>query len=373
MRKLYILLLLCCIFLVSCKEDHAEELVENDTPIQEPSKNEQSLDNEPSPPQNEIPTLQLERSTFHSVIGWLNDEEILFILLDNGKWTVQAYSIEYKSWRTIYETSFPIIQGEIHPSKEMIMLHISENSSSAEIQLIDTKGVLVQSLHFESAEMFMSWHPTNPQLIAFSAFYEDWSYSSFVYNGKEQDLMAIEVDNPFIKWYDDEHLMVFEWEESSLDGSKLLLYSFRQQVMKETKWENILDVIFLGDAYLYIQIEEESDNFRYQLVNKDTTVKQEWTTPAVSNYSEWVIPNISVLYPDKIIMSKPTQGGNIDTIQQKNLLTGYSIEETEEFGIVNSLPIDCSPNGQVCLSGYEKEKWIQIEPFKGADWLEIKE
>jgi len=360
---------------VSCKEEKAVE-VENETNLQEPSQNHQvesPAQDQPSTPQYKIPTVQLDRSTFHSVIGWLNDDEILFVLLADGNWTVQAYSTTNDSWRTIYETEVPIIQGEIHPTKEMIMLHVSNHSSSAEIRLINTDGVLQQSLHFESAEMYMSWHPTNPQLIAFSAFYDDWSFNSFVYNGEQQDLVSIEVENPFIKWYDEEHLMVFEWKDSSLDGSKLSLYSIKQKQLKETEWKNILDVIYLGEAYLYIQIDEQSENFLYQLINKNSNETQEWTTPAVSNYSEWVIPNISILYPNKLFITKPTEGGNMDALNQQNVLTSYSVNEEKEFGQVSDLPIDCSPNGKVCLSGYEKEQWIQLEPFKGEEWLEVKE
>ncbi len=371
MRKLCIILLLCFISLVGCEEEPLDvgEKVKN---AEEPSLIHPPKDHL-SAPKQEVPNLQLDRSSFHSIIGWLNDKEILFVLVEKGKWTVQAYSIDSGNWRVIYETDTPIIQVELHPSKSMLMLHTSKNSSSADVLLVNIDGELEQSLHFESAEMYMNWHPTNPQLIVFSAFYEDWSFNSFVYDGETKNLEAIDVENPFVKWYDDQHLMLFEWKESNLDGSDLVLYSIKEKEKKETKWKNMLDVIYMGDTYLFIQIDEEAKEFRYELTNKDSAEKFEWITPALSNYSEWIIPNLSILSPNQVMMLQPTKGGNVDSIQQENILTNYSLSGKKELGKIESLPIDCSPSGDVCLGGYEKQIWIQTEPFQEKNWVEIDE
>ena len=42
---------------------------------------------------------------------------------------------------------------------------------------------------------------------------------------EQRKLESIDVENPFVKWYDEEHLIVFRWAETSLDGSELILYS----------------------------------------------------------------------------------------------------------------------------------------------------
>ncbi|GGA32077.1 YqgU-like beta propeller domain-containing protein [Psychrobacillus lasiicapitis] len=369
--KRVVILILCLFFLQACKEKNIQiEIPDSTGNVEAPQSLPSDVDNAPS---KKIPTLQFDRSVFHSVIGWLSDDEILFILMENGEWTVQSYTLSTETWKSIYATKTPIIQGEIHPGKEMILLHTSSNSSSAEVILLHKDGYVLQSLLFESAEIYMNWHPENPNLIAFTTFYEDWTYDTFIYDGTTQNLKTIEVDNPFIKWYDDNRLMVFKWNESSLDGSDLLLYSIKDEVLEETDWNHLLDVQNLGKSMLYITINEQKDLFEYRLEEKETSRVFEWTSPAVSNYSEWVVPNMSVVQPDKLIILQSKKAGNLDEYTDKSVLSSISLDGAKQFGELGDGPIDCSPNGAVCLGGYEKENWIQLDPFQEQAWLELKE
>ncbi len=340
----------------------------------EPEEEEAVLPEElPTTPTAEIPSLQFPISEFHSVIGWLSDDEILFTLLNDGEWTVQSYSISTKNWRTIYTSSFPIIQGYVHPTKETILLHTSNSSSSAEVQIIHKNGQLVQSLSFESAELYLDWHPTNADLIAFTAFYEDWTYSAFVYDGSTQNLTEIEVENPFVKWYDEEQLMVFKWSESSLDGSELMLYSIKDKTVKETGITHLLDVLVSGDSILYVQINEPKKQYEYRLLQQDTGKSFEWTSPAVSNYSEWVMPSISMDFEGALIAIKSIEAGNQDEFNSKGIISSISLEGINDLGEINAQPIDCAPNGKVCLGGYEKENWIQLDLLKEQTWITFEE
>lgn len=324
-------------------------------------------------PSQEIPSISMASSNFHSVIGWLSNDDIAFVLMDKGKWTVQSYSVSKNAWKVIYTSTLPIIQATIHPNKELILLHTSNNSSSAEVQIIHKNGFLVQSLTFESDELYMDWHPTNQDLIVFTAFYEDWTFNTFVYDGSTQQLQSIEVENPFVKWYDDEHLMVFRGSESGLDGYELMLYSVQDKSLKETGETHLVDVQNLGESMLYIQINEPKNIFEYRLQDKNHENSFKWTTPAISNYSEWVIPTISIVNKNSLFLIKQLEAGNIDEIDQRGVLSIYSLEGEKELGEVNSQPIDCSPNGETCLAGYEKDHWIQTNPFKEQRWLQLEE
>lgn len=360
------ILILCLFILQACKGNNSEteELATDST---------KDIPQITTSPPNEIPSIQLDRSQFHSIIGWLSDDEIVFILTGNGEWTVQSYNLSSESWRTIYISKIPIIQGAIHPGKEMILLHTSSNSSTAEIQLIHKNGYLEQSITLESAEIFMDWHPLNPNLIVFSAFYEDWTYNSFIYDGSTQNLTAIEVENPFVKWYDDDHLVVSRWGETSLDGSELFLYSIPDEKMESIGLQHVLDVQNLGDTMLYIQINEEQQQFQYRLENKDSGEAFEWFSPAVSNYSEWIVPNMSIIQQNQLIAVQPVESGNVDEHNKKSVLSSISINGEIKRGEIDIQPIECSPNGEVCLGGYEKENWIQLDPLKEQNWIELKE
>lgn len=363
------MLLICLFLLQACEESYPQ--VENNGPNSIEKVPQSVPGNQVATPTKKIPLLKLNRSTFHSVIGWMSNDEILFILTEDGDWTVQSYNLSTETWKTIYRTNTPIIQGTIHPSKEMILLHTSSNSSSAEIQLIHKNGYVVQSLSFESAEIYMDWHPTNPDLIVFSTFYDDWSYSTFVYDGSSQQLKSIEVENPFVKWYDEHRLMVFKWGDSSLDGSDLLLYSTADGGTESTEFQHVLDVQNLGNTMVYVQINEKQGKFEYHMEQSETGQYFDWTSPAVSNYSEWVVPTFSVVHPNQLIAIRSKAAGNVDEFDDKGVLSSYSLDGEKRLGEIVDQPLDCSPNGEVCLGGYEKENWIQLNPFNEQAWLQL--
>ena len=368
--KKIVILLLCIIILQACKgiETNIPEVMEQEKENTIPPETEVVEQTATS-----IPSISVENNAFHSVLGWMSNEEIVFVFTEKGQWSVRLYNVSTNSWRTIYTTTTPIIQGVIHPSKEMIILHTSKNSSSAEIQFLHKNGVILQSLSFESAEIYMDWHPTNPNLVVFSTFYEDWTYNTFVYDGATQELTSIETENPFVKWYDEDNLMVFKWADSSLDGSELLLYSISDSTLVSTGEEKVLDVTNIGEAMLYVLINEEEMQYEYRLEHLNNTKVVKWTAPAVSNYSEWVIPSISIVSPREFFILNAKKYRNQDDISQRSILSQTSLAGPQALGELEEQPIFCSPNGETCLGGYAKENWIQTKPLKEKQWIHFKE
>ncbi|TQR19550.1 hypothetical protein [Psychrobacillus vulpis] len=369
MKKIGILII-CMLLLQACQDSKVQ------VEVKQPKRNmeETSLPSvSPTIPPKAFPSISFAPSAFQCVVGWLSNDEVVFILSDKGKWTVQTYSVSRESWKLIYTSPIPIVQAIIHPNKELILLHTSSNSSSAEVQVLHKNGYLVHSLSFESAELYMDWHPTNPDLIVFTTFYEDWSYNTFVYDGSTQVLESIEVENPFVKWYDEQHLMVFTGSESSLDGSELMLYSLNDKSLKSTGINHLLDVQNLGESMLYIHINEQENVYEYRLVSIESGDSFEWTSPTISNYSEWVIPTISVIEPNKIIAIKSVESGNVDENDKRGIISSISLEGEKELGEITSQPIACAPNGEICLGGYEKENWIQLKPLKEKLWIHLNE
>ena len=350
--------------------------VETSNPKKEPTTDSEipSDVGEVGHPSNQVkPSVLLDNNAFHSVVGWISNEDIVFIIVEKGQWLVRTYSISTNSWKTLYTTTTPVIQATIHPSKEMILLHTSKDSSTAEIQFLHKNGYIIQSLSFESAEIYMDWHPTNSNLVVFTTFYEDWTYNTFVYDGATQDLKSIEIENPFAKWYDEENLMVFRWSDSGLDGSELLLYSNKDGTLKATGKERILDATNIGEALLYIHVNEENKQFEYHLEDLKGNEKFEWVTPAVSNYSEWIIPSLSIVSPKTFILLNAKESRNQDDPSQMSILSKISLEGQQILGEIEEQPISCSPNGDICLGGYAKENWIQIEPTEVDKWIFLNE
>lgn len=364
------MLLLCIGFLQGCSEKESG----NDTVKQDVDSEIRADSGEVGKLANPVkPSILLDNNAFHSVVGWMSNDEIVFVIVEKGQWMIRTYTVSTASWRTIYSTTTPIIQATIHPSKEMILLHTSKDSSSAEIQFLHKNGYIIQSLSFESAEIYMDWHPTNPNLVVFSPFYEDWTYNTFVYDGATQDLTSIEIENPFVKWYDEENLMVFRWSDSALDGSELFLYSNIDGTLKSTGEEKILDVTNIGEALLYVQINEENKQFEYRLEENNGIREFKWATPAVSNYSEWVIPSFSIVSPQELLLLNAKESRNQDDPSQKSILSKISLGGQNILGEVEEQSITCSPNANICLGGYTKDNWIQVEPLKVEKWIYLNE
>ena len=369
MKKI-VILLFCVIFLQACVD------IETSIPKLDPEnevKKPADIGTVEKTSSEEIPSIYMDNNVFNSVVGWMSNDEIVFIVTEKGQWMVRSYTVSTKSWRTIYTTTTPIIQGTIHPSKEMILLHTSKDSSSAEIQFLHKNGFVLQSLSFESAEIYMDWHPTNPNLVVFSTFYEDWTYNTFVYNGATQELTSIEIENPFVKWYDEENLMVFRWADSALDGSELLLYSLLDETLINTGEEKVLDVTNIGEAIVYVQINEEKKQFEYRLKELNGTKTFEWVSPAVSNYSEWVTPSMSIVSPTEFIILNAEEARNQDDASQKSILSKISLDGQQILGEMDEQPISCSPNAEVCLGGYGNENWIQTNPLDEKKWIYFNE
>ena len=203
----------------------------------------------------------------------------------------------------------------------------------------------------------------NSSLIVFTTFYEDWTYNTFIYDGTTQNLDSIEVEDPFVKWYDEEHLMVFRWAESNLDGGELILYSLKEKTLEETGITNVIDAHTNGNSLLVVQVNEETNEFQYSLSNEVTDESIDWTSAAISNYSEWVVPYMDFIDQDKLIGIKSLKPGNLDETTSSGTISSMTFDGKQEYGEIESQPLLCAPNGEICLGGYQMENWIQLSPL----------
>ena len=52
-----------------------------------------------------------------------------------------------------------------------------------------------------------------------------------------------------------------------------------------------------------------------RLSELDGTVHSEWTITCISNYSEWVIPEVEWASNDTVFLRAPEKGGQLDELQ----------------------------------------------------------
>ncbi len=128
------------------------------------------------------------------------------------------------------------------------------------------------------------------------------------------------------------------------------------------------------NTLLTIQIADEN-LAQYKIVEKGQTEKAAWMMPAVSNYSEWVFPDAVWLSNTSIVLPATEKGGQLDQLQESYKLVRVTDGEQEvliEDGVTMGR-LFCSPNGQMCLTGYATENLINLKTKKETVWLEFPE
>ena len=93
--------------------------------------------------------------------------------------------------------------------------------------------------------------------------------------------------------------------------------------------------------------------------------------PAVSNYSEWVIPQVSWVSATTLFLPSTSKGGQLDDLNEPYKLV--RIENGKQHIIVEDLPATdkllCAPDGLKCLVGYSAEKMIDVTSEEMRTWL----
>ena len=111
-------------------------------------------------------------------------------------------------------------------------MHTSDHPNSAVIKVVEVAdGTVQHQVEIDSTELAIEWNRGNPEKILFTAFHEDWSFDLFVFNGHDDSLSIIELDDPFPKWAGENTIMSMLYEDHPLDGGDIQLTSngYRRQ------------------------------------------------------------------------------------------------------------------------------------------------
>ncbi len=140
--------------------------------------------------QKEMKVLEVDPAKFHFVADWLTDSEIVFVEKDNGYYYVKSFNLETAVISTLHEEAAIINDVLIHPSRNFILLHTTDNSTSATIKILSLDGTLHDEVSIESSELAIEWNDLDPSLLLLTAFHQDWSYDVFLYNGNDEDFWS---------------------------------------------------------------------------------------------------------------------------------------------------------------------------------------
>lgn len=372
MKKRIILLLLAVIALAGCtmKREKVEQpdIGKPSEPIVEPID---EIVDENNVSQEPLHIFKADPSSFHFVADWLTDSEILYVEMRSGVYQVKSFNLETGESNLVYEDESYITDIIVHPSLNYLLVHTSDQSDLAVVKVVSMDGVVQHQVEITSTELAIEWNDLDPEKILFTAFHEDWSFDLFVFNGHTEGLSIIEMDDPFPKWIGDNRIANMLFSEHPLDGGEIQFLNIATGATERYSADNVIYFDAYEDNLLIVQ-SLEADNFTYSLRNGDGTVLAEWIMKPVSNYSEWVVPEVEWINGESFLYKGASRSGQLDELSSEFNL--YLQEVGNPKIIIEGLDADsltCSPSGKRCLNGYTFEEVIDVESGERLNWIEF--
>ena len=215
--------------------------------------------------------LAADPAKFHFVADWLTDTKIVYVEKDEGFYKVNSFDLSTGETATLYEEQSIVIDVLIHPSKKYLLLHTSNNSTSATLKILTTDGIVQDEIEVASTELGIEWNDLDPA-HPFTAFYEDWTFDLFLYKGAESYLGLLSIDDPFPKWFGKEQIVIGYVEDHPLDGGELLLFNPTTEEWTDLDTEGIVYFDTYEQSLLTVRINEVGDA-HYVLSELDGTGK----------------------------------------------------------------------------------------------------
>lgn len=342
------------------------------SPQKEPPSVDPDIEEPPELVESPAPSVfQADPSNFHFIADWLDDSQILYVEKSEGLYKVKSFNIETGESEMLYEDESFIIDVLVHPSQDYLLLHTSEQANSAVVKVVKMDGTILHQVEIDSTELAIEWNRVDPDKILFTAFHEDWSFDLFAFNGLDEDLSIVEMDEPFPKWASNDKILGMLANDHPLDGGEIQSFQMETKETETTGIENVIYFDVFEDLLVTVQT-MNSESFMYTVRNLEGTVVSSWTFPAVSNYSEWIVPSIEWLNPNQLLVKGAEKSGQLDEMGEGFNL--YLMEDGNLELLIKGLdagPLKCSPSGRYCLSGYTSDELIDIEAKEKYRWIEF--
>ncbi|UAC47241.1 hypothetical protein K6959_10940 [Bacillus aquiflavi] len=311
-------------------------------------------------------SLKIQEGQFYKIVGWLNDDTILYLTnLSNGT-NVYTYNIFLGKSELLYNSKAPIAYTEISPWKNNILIHSAPSEYLAIVTVIDQTGKLLASEQLESAELSFAWSSFNENKILISTFNEDWSFKMSLWEINKQKLSAVSLTEPFVQWITDKEVGYLKWDhETPALTAPFVRKNIKTDEEKLVPSEAIHFHSF-GDYLLAISVNHsETDKAEYIIFDKKLKKLLSFKIPHLSRYSDWLIPYYDIDEKEqKFYTFRPKYSKEEENYRDDFLLVAYDLitgkEETVIEGL-NNEPISVSPDGEYILYGYQFEKLINLK------------
>lgn len=333
-------------------------------------KEENIIQNEQKTVQQEVGTdlqqLQIDSTALHFVVGWLSNEELLFVEKnDDATYILKSFNLLTKELTTIYESDAIITNVFIHPLKESFLIHTSTSTTAATVKIVTIDGFVQSEVTIESTELEIAWSDVNQSHVLFTAFYDDWSFDVFFFNGTNNSLKLLSIEDPFPKWFGEEQFITTVEE---LGEENLYVHNVLSEEVEKIAHKDSIYFDTYQDTLFTVK-ETENEQLSYEIVNANGERLASEHVPNRHNYGEFVTYHTEWLMNDQLVFFEPSEEDMF------GMATHYQLMKFDEEGVemilehMDDANIACSPDGENCLIGKQLEQVLNMNTYEMNNWL----
>ncbi len=339
----------------------------NNPPIEPNEPNETDGANDAVDERANLIPLVIEDEKFERFYGWLDDQTILYSSELSGEHRVYSYHLFSGNSELIFSSPAPIINVLIHQDQQKLFFHTSQYTHAANIYFTDLEGNLEYTTEIESYELAFEWNEQNASSMMITAFFEDWSYNVYHLNISSRKLEEVPSVQPFIKWYGEDRFLQQEWNEEDVEFfAAITVKELSDLSLGESLKEDVYRYDVLADHLMTITVPpEDMELFEYEFYNQSMERIAAFQTANLTQYSDWLLP---FYYYDgknnEFLTFAPKQHGNSDEYAGGFRLLKIDIDHNSVTELIDDLdnkPILCSPEGLLCLYGYQFDQILNLE------------
>lgn len=305
----------------------------------------------------------ISNEQFHFVAGFLTDEEIVYVVKEAEGFELQTFHLQSGETKTIWQSDAPIVDVLFHPAEPVLYVQTATTQYQGNLHIIQSDGQLLRTIDFEGSEIYVALNEREVETFAYTVFADDWSFETFIYDGKERYTRWIETAPfPFpIYWKDS--LYGLAEAEHPLEGSAIGKFNEVSETVSIEREGSFIAAFPKGEAMNTMAIDD--DEFVYE-VNGET-----YRVPAVSNYGSWVVPPYAWTEDGQLLTLVAEERAELD-----ELLNGWTLVALKDGkqtvvseGLMMQYELKCAPSGQRCLTGERYEEVLQGE--EQFPWLKV--
>lgn len=314
----------------------------------------------------QVVPIDLRGEQFNRVSEWFDDESILYVIDEDSSSTIYRYQLFTGEKEVFLKMPDPVLTLEANEDHSLFLLHTANSENKAKLTVIDKQGNIKFEWEVSSFDLFYSWNPYHTNKIFVTSFLEDWSFQTHLLDISTQKTTKFEVFQPFIQWVNSNTISYLKWDQNELDFFAPL-YSYHLDTKTEALlFENIISFMSYKNLLVTYELIQDKEPFaKVGFYHPEKNQKlHEFKMPLLSDYSKWYIPSANYVPEQKKFYSfKPYSTGAFDTYGEKFELISFDVRTGKEEIIlekVDDQPLNFSPNGILCLYGFQFEKIIDM-------------